>query len=630
MSRLRWRALFIYWMLFFGFLLIVGRAVQIQWKPNPQLVEFADAKSSWLTRKSKENFLKSRGAILDRNQKELAMSLMSKSFFANPRLVQNPDSVAYKLAKFLKMPAKKIRELLKQDRYFVWLKREVDEKTARKIENLEIQGIHFSKESKRVHPAGNLGQSVLGISGRDGTGLEGVEKAYDKWLLVADQGHDLGIRDALGRTLLFQDFEQQWFEGNDVVLTIDARLQRIVEQELQRTLTERKAASAQAVMMNPYTGEILAMASIDSKERAQPFRNRAVSDVFEPGSTFKLAVGIAALEKLHLTEKSQIFAENGQLKVGRNTIREFANSKYGWISLGEMLARSSNVAAAKLALRLGEKNLYEVIQQLGFGEKTGVDLPGEASGLLRSYRDWKPIDLANISFGQGIAVTPLQIVRAYSAIANGGYLVQPHVVSHVQKAGGGREKIWEFPESKKEVLSPEITRTMTAMLTQVTEEGSSGARAGIPGYSIAGKTGTAQKLVEVENSRGKKYKTYSSEKSVVSFVGYVPAENPAFTLFVMYDEPGHPASGGSVAAPSFKRIVEKSLGIIGISPERKRASSLQVSHSDQSLFIGKSFGEVLKEVRQWDDEKQKTVELFGYGKVVREEVEDEKIKVFFE
>lgn len=630
MNPSRLRVLVLFWVLFVAFGLVLARAVQFQWKPDARLKQFVENKKQWNKKRVAENLIKSRGSILDRQGNELALSVISKSFFANPRLIDHPRSVALKLSRHLGVSASKLEEQLKQERYFVWLKREVDPTTAKRVENLDIPGIHSSKESKRIYPHGELGKSILGIAGRDGQGLEGIEKSYDRWLQASDEASELGFRDALGRLLMFQDYKKEWFDAHDIVLSIDLRLQKIVEDELKESLKKHKALNAQAILMDPKDGAILAMASVDREKG--PFRNRSVSDLYEPGSTFKVVTTLAALEKLHMTPQSQIYAENGLLKVGPNSVREFNNKKYEWLTLSEMLQVSSNIASAKLGLKLGEGALYETIVRLGFGSPTGVDLPGEAKGIVRPYRHWKPIDLANISFGQGIAVSPLQMARSFAVVANGGFLVRPYVVKRVQKSDETKALVWEQRPERQEVVKSETARQLMTMLSRVTEDGATGTRAAIPGFKVAGKTGTSQKLVERETSSGRIQKTYSSDDLIVSFIGMVPAEDPAFVLLVVYDDPEGDVSGGSTAAPSFQRIASKALGILGVRPPRPARVPVPVSelNNQEKLFVGKSFQEVLTEINAWDEEKRAKVELFGFGRAVREELKSDSIRVFFE
>lgn len=630
MTISRARATILFWILFLGFVGVLARAVLFQLHPDSRLKEFVSNKSEWNQRRSKEVLLKSRGSIFDRRGNELALSLISKSFYANPRLIENPRSLAYKIGRTLSMPPAKVEELLKSDRYFVWLKREVDHETARKLEALDLRGVSSSKESKRVYPHGELAKTILGLSGRDGVGLEGVEKFYDEWLQAADKADELGVRDALGRVLLFKDFERQWFDGHNLILTVDLRLQKILEEELRQSLASNGALGAQAIMMDPQTGAILAMASIDGNRDEKPnFRNRSISDVYEPGSVFKVMAALAALDKLHLSAKSQIYAENGTLKVGRHSVREFGRRKFEWLTLQEMLAVSSNVAAAKLGLQVGAKNLGEIIDRLGFGSLTGIDLPGEARGLVRPYKDWKPIDLANISFGQGIAVTPLQMTRALAAIANGGFLVKPYVVDRIENSNGGRETVMATTPQKREVFRAELSRQLTDMLISVTAPGGTGAQAAIPGFLVAGKTGTSQKLVD-ELQGSKTVRVYSESHSIVSFGGYVPAYDPAFVMLVLYDDPKGDATGGATAAPSFRRIASRSLGILGIRPQATIPEARAIVQEPDHVFVGKSFREVLEEIRSWDESRRSKVELFGYGRAVREEFRDDTIQIFFE
>ncbi|MBN8555327.1 MAG: penicillin-binding protein 2 [Deltaproteobacteria bacterium] len=634
----RFRSTFIFWILTFGFIAVIARSFQLQLHPHNRLTRMAKEKFKLSQQQQAEDLITSRGAIIDREGRDLALSLVVKSFFANPKQIKNPQQVANRLAPLLQMSSSKLAQLLKQDRYFVWLKREVDENTSTKIESLAIDGIYSKKESKRLYPQGELARSVLGISGVDGVGLEGIEKQYDEYLRSSDKASGSGIRDALGRLLLFDDFEREWFESHHVVSTIDIRLQRIMEEELRATLHDKDAKSAQAILMNPKTGEILAMASLDGKRGEQkPLRNRTISDVYEPGSTFKIILAASSLENLKMTPQSQIYGEDGMLRVGNHTIKEFHGHKFKWLTLQELLEVSSNVASAKLGLKLGATVFDSTIRTLGFGKATSIDLPGEATGLLRNASSWKPIELANISFGQGVAVTPLQMVRAVAAVANGGYLVQPYVVSKVvapKTTQAEPQVIWQPTLEKTEVLSAGEAKTLTDMLIHVTDKGSTGVEAGIEGYQIAGKTGTSQKLTEEINRKGKKYKTYTLDKSLVSFVGYVPAYDPAFVLLVVYDEPMGRTTGGNTAAPSFRRIASRSLAVLGIPTqrfERKTESRLEAKVDDaQGRFVGKSFQDVLREVKDLPQEQRAKIDLIGFGTAIREEVDaEQRTRVYF-
>ncbi|TVQ79538.1 MAG: penicillin-binding protein 2 [Bradymonadales bacterium] len=613
-----------------GFVAVGWRLVQLQLNPHERLLQLSENKSRWTERREAESLLKSRGGIQDRAGRTLALSLISQSFFANPRLIENPRSVAYKLSPHLGLSPERIEELLSQDRFFVWLRREVDEETARQIFALDIPGIHSSKESKRVYPQGELARNLIGFAGRDGVGLEGVERSYDRWLQASDQASDLGLRDALGRLLLFRDFERQWFEGQDVVLTIDLGLQKIMEQELRQVLQQTQAISAQAVMMEPQSGAILAMASIDGERPDSPvFRNRVVSDVYEPGSTFKVLSILGALEKLHMTRTSQIFAEEGLLRIGSQSVREFNRRKYGWLSLEELLAVSSNIGAAKIGMQLGNQVFGELIERLQFGRPTGIDLPGEARGIVRPANSWRPIDLANISFGQGIAATPLQILRLFASFANGGYLVRPHVVKRIQSSDAGGPVVFEQEIEREEVMKPEMARLLSEMLISVTQEGGTGKQAAIPGFEVAGKTGTSQKVVETV-VEGQTRRSYSNTELIASFVGFVPARDPAFVLFVAYDSPQGAASGGFTAAPSFRRIATQALGLLGISSVSSESLRAGRAEIEVEGFVGRNFQEVLTEIRSWPPEQRAQVELYGIGQAVREERFEDQIRVYFE
>ncbi len=628
----RSRAGFIFFLISLGFVGVLVRSIQFQLAPDQRLVSLATGKEKMTKQSQSAEQIVSRGPIVDRNGHELALSVIVKSFFANPRLIKDSHAAAQSLAPLLGMPVAKLKGLLDQDKYFVWLKREVDESAARKVESLNLEGVYSRKESKRIYPQGELAKPIIGLSGLDGTGLQGLESKYDSFLRSSDKAHVRSIQDALGRLLLFDEYENQWFDSNRLQTTLDIRLQRIVEEELASVVEEKNPLSAQAVMMDPKTGAILALASIDgARQRTDDNRIRPVVDVYEPGSTFKIILAAAALEHLKMTPTSQIFGENGKFRVGNHLIKEFHDKKYQWITLQELLEVSSNVASAKIGLKLGNSDFESTIRKFGFGEESGIDIPGEAPGLLRSSSTWRPIELANIAFGQGIGVTPLQMARAVSVIANGGNLVKPHLVSKVlAPKNGTMEVVWKADAAQKEIYSVDLARTMTDMLVHVTEPGSTGNQAAIEGYQIAGKTGTAQKLVEKEGRRGK-FKTYSSDHSVVSFVGYVPAYDPAFVLIVVYDDPQGRVSGGMTAAPSFRKIASRSLAVLGISPtgstdlQAYTANAVEGSH-----FVGRSFQDVLREIKDLPAGERARYDLIGFGVAVREELSsDQRVKVYF-
>lgn len=651
MRSSRVRSSLIFWILALGFFLVIARSIQFQLKPNQKLIKLSQTKRQLDKQQQNEDLITSRGAIVDRNDRDLALSVVVKSFFANPKVIKNPLQTAQRLSPYLGISTPKLLQQLKQDRYFVWLKREVDQSTSEKIEALQLDGIFSKKESKRIYPHGELARSVIGVAGTDGQGLEGIEKQYDEYLKTSDKASGVGLRDALGRLLRFDDFEREWFETHHVVSTLDLRIQRVVEDELRSTLQEKDARSAQAILMNPKTGEVLAMASLDGRRGDQnPLRNRPVTDVYEPGSTFKIILASAGVQEFKMTPNSQIYGENGSLRVGSHTIKEFHNHRYGWLTLQELLEVSSNVASAKLGLKLGARSFSSMVKNLGFGQLTGIDLPGEAQGLVRDGSSWKPIELANISFGQGIGVTPLQMVSAVAAVANGGIMVKPYIVSKVMAPKSSQSEalpVYRAQEERREVLSAETSRTLTDMLIHVTDKGSTGVEAAIDGYHVAGKTGTSQKLVEKVSPRGKVTKTYSLEKSVVSFIGYVPAYDPAFVLLVLYDEPVGRSSGGNTAAPSFRRIASRALAILGVAPQRGPTSipvaaaevkdhvaksstpNPQVSDAETVKFVGKSFQEVLSMVRELPQDRRAKIDLIGFGTAFKEETAEDRTKVYF-
>jgi cell division protein FtsI (penicillin-binding protein 3) len=638
------RAYVLFSILTLGFALVVARSIQLVVVPNEKLVQFARSKDRIAQQGPAEDLIVSRGEIRDRHGRPLALSVVTRSFFANPKLIKNPQATARKLAPLLKVPVKNLTRLLNEDRFFVWLKREVDETSARKIMELNLAGVYSRKESKRLYPQGELARTVLGIAGRDGVGLEGIEKAFDSHLRTSDKASGLGYRDALGRLLLFRDFDQEWFESPAVVTTLDARIQRMMEQELAQTVKDRNASSGQAVLMDPRTGAIYAMATVEgSRGDKNPLRNRVIADMYEPGSTFKVFLAAAGMEHLGMKATSQVYAEQGLMRVGNRSIREFHGKKYEWLSLQELLEVSSNIASAKIGIKMGASAFEQTLKRFGLGQPSGLGLPGEASGLLRKASDWKPIDLANISFGQGVAVTPLQLARAMAAVANGGIKVTPTVVSEVVGRPRGSQEnhiLWQHDPQPTRVFPSQKSRELTDMLVHVTKEGSTGRAAAIEGYSVAGKTGTAQKLVETVNSRGQTIRSYSRDASIVSFLGFVPAYDPAFVLLVLYDDPQEGrASGGNTAAPSWRRIASRALGLLGVPQEKNLppvAQRILPSRRDaqapsDSHYIGRSFREVLESLQKLSPEERAQYDLIGYGVATREQTSPEgKTLIFFE
>jgi cell division protein FtsI (penicillin-binding protein 3) len=501
-----------------------------------------------------------RGTIYDRHGKVLAINVEVPSVFGVPALLDNPSGVARYLSPVLHVRAAEIERKLKQDRSFVWLARKLDPDQGRRLEQMPLDGIGIVMEGRRFYPKGPLLSHVLGFAGMDGQGLEGLEHRYETYL-HGEKRIVVLQRDALGRTVFPKDLrEQAPASGHSLTLTIDEVIQYVAEKELEATVNATHAKSGILVAMEPRTGAVLAIAvspRFDPNAVAalspDRWRNKALTDAYEPGSTLKVIVGAAALEEKVMTPGSLVFGENGRMTVANTIIHD--HEKSGWMTFAQVIQRSSNIGAAKVAMALGENRLYRYLQAFGFGERTDIDLPGEATGLLKHPRSWGRRSLASIAMGQEIGVTPLQLIAAVSAVANGGLLMKPYIVSEIRDAGGRLVK-QGAPQVRRRVISAETAVTLSRILEGVVAQGT-GTKAAIPGFRVAGKTGTAQKIDPRTGA-------YSSTQFVGSFVGYVPADDPRLAMIVVIDEPQTEAWGGAVAAPVFRRVAEQVLPYLGV------------------------------------------------------------------
>lgn len=502
-----------------------------------------------------------RGSVTDRHGKVLAMNMDVPSVFGVPTSLENPSSVARSLSPILRVRRGEIEKKLRQDKHFVWLARKVEPAQGRKLEQLSIDGIGTVMEGRRFYPKGPLLAHLLGFVGMDGQGLEGLERRYDS-NLRGEKRVTILQRDALGRTVFPKGLSEQTpVPGGTLTLTIDEVIQFIAEKELEEAVNQTHAKGGTIIVMEPQTGAILAMAVSPrfdpnnvSNLTADRWRNRALTDTYEPGSTMKVIVAAGALEEKVMRPGSMVFGENGQMAVANTTIHD--HEKLGWMTFSQMLHKSSNIGAAKTGMLLGEQRLYRYLQLFGFGQKTEIDLPGEVNGLLKSPKEWGRRSLASISMGQEIGVTPLQMVSAVAAVANNGVLMKPYVVSEIRDQKGQLVKE-ALPQVRRRVISPETAKTLTTILEGVITNGT-GTKAAIPGFRVAGKTGTAQK---VDPQTG----AYSKKQLIGSFVGFVPADAPRLAMIVVIDEPEGEAWGGVVSAPVFQRVGEQVLTYLGVS-----------------------------------------------------------------
>lgn len=506
-----------------------------------------------------------RGMITDRHGEELAVEVGVDSVYADTFKIKDPGAVAATLAPILDEPEAAVRKKLFAKRNFVWLKRRLEPARADKVRELKIEGVDLIKESKRFYPGRNEGAHVLGFSGIDAEGLEGVELEFEEFLKGRNSAVT-GLRDARGHVVFADNvFGPEGVVGNTVELTIDRTLQHIAEQELEAVIRTFNAKAGHVMVMDPNTGEVLALANRPtynpnaiSQSKPEERRNRAALDVFEPGSTLKIFTLAAALNSGVLRPDESIYCERGAMTLGdKSTVVIHDDHKDGYLTPNQCLKRSSNICFAKMALRLGKKRLYNYFRRFGFGEATHVDLPFESAGTLRHYKKMRDVDAAMSAFGQGIGVTGIQMTAALSAVANGGMLMRPMLVRRIINPDG--ETIRSFaPTAVRRVISRYTARLTADIMTSVTEEGGTGVEGALDGFLVAGKTGTAQKSFSG--------KGYVDDKWISSFIGFVPADNPRLAISVVIDEPLINHYGGVVAAPVLRRIAEQSLKYLGVSP----------------------------------------------------------------
>lgn len=497
-----------------------------------------------------------RGTIYDRTGRELAVSVEADSVYANPLELDDPYKTANIISQTLKVDSSRLIRELNKEKGFIWIKRKVTPDEAEAVESLNIKGIGFIKEGKRFYPKKELAGRMVGFVGIDNHGLSGVEYSYDEQLMI-DPDRVVIEKDAFGRGVNFaDDYEKSIEKGYDLKLTIDEVIQYITEKELAGQVSKYKARGGTAIVMDPYTGEILAMADQPQfnpnsfgQYKERDWRNKGVTDSFEPGSTFKMILTAAAIEEKIASQNDIFFCENGEYEIGGRVIHEAKYHKYKWLTLKEIVGKSSNIGVIKVAQRLGAKNFYDYILKFGIGSKTNINLPGESAGKVRDIKEWSGVSLASISFGQEVSVTPLQLITAVSAIANGGILMKPYAIKAVEKDGMAAD---EFkPEVVRRVISEKTSRELSEILEYAVRYGT-GQKAILEGYDVAGKTGTAQKASPDK-------KGYSEDKFISSFIGYVPSRNPRIAILIIIDEPEGVAWGGEVAAPVFREIARQTL-----------------------------------------------------------------------
>jgi cell division protein FtsI (penicillin-binding protein 3)/stage V sporulation protein D (sporulation-specific penicillin-binding protein) len=505
----------------------------------------------------------SRGTIFDRNGVQLAIGEQTTTVFADPEMVRNAALIARDAQRvFGVSPTVLYPELRDKKSQFVYIQRFADPDQAKAFMKLKLAGVDTEPEEKRFYPQGSVGAQVVGYAGTDDTGLGGLELQYNS-RLAGHAGKQTIVRDPIGRTIdIVKSSPAQ--PGTNVFTTIDSHIQANAEQVLRATVAQWGAKDATAIVLDPSTGEVLAMAQApgynanDTNEVSPGLQlNRAVSDTYEPGSTFKVVTVTGALSE-GLVKPSTTFVLPPCIQVANYCIHDAEERGTVTYSVAQILKYSSNVGAITLAEKLGGPTLERWIYRFGFGKDTGIDFPGESPGDVLPYLDWSGSTIGNVPIGQGVSVTPIQMASVYAAIANDGVWVQPHLVDRV---GGRAPEVWK----RRRIMSDGVDRELRQMLTGVVQDGGTGVAAAIPGYTVAGKTGTAQK----PNGHG----GYSNTNFVASFVGMVPASKPRLVVLVTVDEPRGSIFGGTVAAPAFAAIAKFDLQYLEVPPDVKTGAS---------------------------------------------------------
>lgn len=495
-----------------------------------------------------------RGTIYDRKLRPLALNISVYSLFANPRRMteENKARAIDVLSTSFKLDKDFLEARLSRNKYFVWLARKLPSDVADKIKEMKIRGLGFRRESKRYYPNQYLGAHVIGFAGMENKGLEGLELYFDEYLR-GKYGWSRILRDAKHTELMIEKDTIPPRHGFSLILTLDETIQFIAERALDKAFKKHDADGASIIVMDPKTGEILALAnrptydlSKFSESNVASRTNRAIAYVYEPGSVFKIVAASAAIEEEVFEEGDKIYCERGQYRVGNHILHD--HHPLGTLTFTEVIEQSSNIGTTKIAQKLGPENFYKYAKRFRFGMKTNIDLLGEVAGLLKPPAQWSKTSISAIPIGHEVTVTPLQLVSAISAIANDGVYMRPFVVKYIKDNHDELIKSFE-PQVVDRVISEDTAQRITAILTGVVERGT-GRRAKIKGVNVAGKTGTAQKVINGE---------YSHNKFYATFIGFAPAEDPRVAVVVTFDEP-HPSHyGGTVAAPVFKEVVTDTL-----------------------------------------------------------------------
>ena len=539
---------------------VLARAYQLQVLERDHLRPIADDQINRTTKLPSK-----RGTIYDREGHELALSVETGSVYAHPNRIEEKADTAVRLSRILEERQDKVLNLLKSRRSFIWIARRIAPEQAKQVKALGLDGVGVTTETRRYYPGREIASHLIGFVGSDNQGLEGLERKYDR-LLKGPQYRLIHMRDALGRPFAISSPIPSGQGMHDLILTIDKDIQYKAQQVLKSAVKKTRARSGHCLVVNPETGEILAMAvvpefnpNIFSKYRPYQWRNRTITDCFEPGSTIKAFLLAAGLEESVVAPQTNFDCEQGKYKIGTHVVHDA--HEFGVMSVSDIIVSSSNIGAIKIGRELGYAKFCEYLRSFGFAGKTGVDLLGERKGFIRAAEKARPLDQAALFFGQGLTTTSLQLTMAMAAIANGGRLMRPYVVKAVvDESGCVAEET--HPKVVRRILSYETARKVARILEGVVSDKGTGARAAISGFGVAGKTGTAQKVEP-------KTKKYSGKKYVATFVGFVPVNQPKLVILVVVDEPQGTPYGGMVAAPVFREVGEWSLNYLRVNPQIK-------------------------------------------------------------
>ena len=537
-----------------------------------QAVSLQVFKKGWLTRKAEARFIRSdtimgkRGTIADRNGAPLAVSIAAKAIGVYPRkaaTIEDIPTAARKIASILKVDRRKVEKALNRSKYN-WIKRPVTPEIGAAIAALKIPGVEVHPFHKRVYPSMELAGQLIGASKIDAIGgRNGLEYRYNDILSPTTTNRTV-TRDGSGNAVDIESAPREEISGNNLTLTIDSNIQDIAETALKKAAVKHKASSGMAVVMRPKTGEILAMANYPGFNpnnfgafSGETRSNRTVISTFEPGSTMKVFLVAAALDSGKVKRSSIFYCENGAYNIGGYTFHD--THEYEWLTLEQVIKFSSNIAMVKISEIIGKEALYDALKTFGFGQRTGINLNGESRGILTSFSNWNKVETGAVAFGQGVSVTAIQLATAYSALANNGVLVKPWIVKEVISPYGETETRFSSP-GKKRVITSETARFVKKIMASVTEEGGTGTQAALRGYTVCGKTGTAQKIGPD--------KRYFKDRYIASFAGFVPMNNPELTIVVILDDPRSGGYYGSVVAgPAFREIAYKTLDYLHVAPE---------------------------------------------------------------